>query len=889
MGKSSLVSRFLAEVAAGQDTLVLSGRCYEREAVPFKAVDQVVDELSRWLTQLHEDEAYTLLPSGVRALARLFPVLSNVRRVADAPDRDMDGADRLELRRRAFAAMKELLSAIAGRHALVISVDDLQWGDADSVQLLEALLLPPAPRPLLLLCSHRSELSESSHAIAALRAACHRLGSGCVVRDLEVGELSASEARDLAQALLDTDDPTIPDVIGAESKGSPLFVAELARWAKERRDLARHGQSFALEQLILARVSRLSDDARALLETISVAQGPVEHAIAEKAAGLVGRKRAAAMALRGVRMVSTRGFGDADTLETAHDRIRETVAANLREDQRRARHLALARALADSERADPDAAFEHFRAAGDDESARRYALEAAEAADRALAFLRAADLYRHAIALKAGSPSDLYAKLGDALANAGRTAESADAYLEAASHATGREALDLRRTAAEQYLRSGQVERGVPVLRGVLAEVGLGYPESTEAALASLMWNEARLRLASLVRRVRRPVSLSPPDLARIDAAFAAAKGLALTDIIRGADFAARALLLSLDAGEPVRLCRALAVAAANAATRGESGRQRAAALVRASERIAAQVDDPHGRALALMAAGFTAFYLGEWRSARDKLGQADTILRTRCRAVAWELAQTQTWGCNLLILIGELREASNRVPGILEEARAREDRYALVYLTYPACVALIVADDVVGATRVSRLAEEGGPFTGAHWGAFISACSVDRYRGDGRAAWERVELVSPALESSNLLRAVLVRICSAYERGLSAVAAAASGFDRSRALRAADHYSRELLREKLLYGRAMGHLVRAGVRAVQHDRAGALAALDAAIPMLEVADLGYMAVCARHRKGELMGGESGRELIARSRAFLHAQAVKNVESCLAMSAPGFD
>src|SRR5262249_5308741 len=153
-------------------------------------------------------------------------------------------------------------------------------------------------------------------------------------------------------------------------------------------------------------------------------------------------------------------------------------------DARRERHLALARALAASDRADPEAAFEHFRAAGDETSARRYAIEAAEAADRALAFLRAAELYRHAIALRAGPAAELYARLGDALANAGRGADAADAYIEAAAHAPAREALDLRRTAAEHYLKSGRVERGVEVLRGVLAQVGLRYPESTEAAIA---------------------------------------------------------------------------------------------------------------------------------------------------------------------------------------------------------------------------------------------------------------------------------------------------------------------------------------------------------------------------------------------------------------------
>jgi hypothetical protein len=338
-----------------------------------------------------------------------------------------------------------------------------------------------------------------------------------------------------------------------------------------------------------------------------------------------------------------------------------------------------------------------------------------------------------------------------------------------------------------------------------------------------------------------------------------------------------------------VRLCRTLAVNAANVAARGEPGRRRAADLVRASERVAAQVDDPHSSALAILASGSVHFFLGEWRSARGKLAEADAVFRTLCHGVAWELANTQALDCNLLIFLGELREAALRIPGILEEARAPRDRFALMHLIYPACIGLIVADDVDGARRVTRLAEEGSGFTAAHWAAFISACSVDRYWGDGRAAWERVEQVSPALEASNLPRAALVRTCSAYESGLSAVAAAAAGFERSRALRAADHYARKLGREKLLYGRAMSLLVRAGRFAVEGDRSSALGALEKAIPMLDAADWGYLAACARHRQGELLGGSVGQELVAKSRAFFDAQDVKNVERCLAMSAPGFE
>ena len=90
MGKSALAARFLGQIEARPDALVLSGRCYDREAVPFKAVDQVVDELSRWLGHLSDDDAIGLLPDGVRALARLFPVIANARVVAESPDRDAE-------------------------------------------------------------------------------------------------------------------------------------------------------------------------------------------------------------------------------------------------------------------------------------------------------------------------------------------------------------------------------------------------------------------------------------------------------------------------------------------------------------------------------------------------------------------------------------------------------------------------------------------------------------------------------------------------------------------------------------------------------------------------------------------------------------------------------
>ena len=86
-----------------------------------------------------------------------------------------------------------------------------------------------------------------------------------------------------------------------------------------------------------------------------------------------------------------------------------------------------------------------------------------------------------------------------------------------------------------------------------------------------------------------------------------------------------------------------------------------------------------------------------------------------------------------------------------------------------------------------------------------------------------------------------------------------------------------------------MGHLLRGSVRAAERATARRpSASWPSAIPMLDTADLGYLAACARHRRGELLGGSQGHELVEQSRAFFVAQDVKNIERCLAMSAPGY-
>jgi tetratricopeptide (TPR) repeat protein len=910
-GTTALVHHFLDDLRERREAIVLAGRCYERASVPYKAVDPLIDALSRHLMHLPRAEAVELMPRYIQALARLFPVLRRVEAVAAAP-RVVLAPDPQELRRHAFGALKELLARIGDRRPLVLYIDDLQWGDLDSGALVAELLRPPDVPAMLLVAGYRSEDAESSPVLGALRGP--EALPGADVRELQVGALAPDEAREIALALLGRDDAAArarAEAIAGESEGSPFFVVELVRYLKAAEAQGDAGAAVVtLEQALEARLAPLTEPSRRVLEAIAASGRPLAQGVAMHAAGLASEERVALESLRTRHLIRTRGARDVDAVELYHDRIRQAVLARLEPARLQALHRHLADALEAAAlveareargRADPEVIAEHLLAAGDRTRAGEYAARAAAEAAEALAFDRAARLYRLALELRSGpgsedgSARELQTRLGDALANAGRGAEAAEVYLRAGEDAPAAQALELRRRAGEQYLRAGHVDEGLEVLRAVLAAIGMRLARTPQRALASMLFRRARSALRG-IRYTERAAAGPGEDFSRIDACWSVAMGLSMVDTIRGADYQARHLVLALDAGEPYRVARALATEVGYAALTGGRARKKTERLLRTAAEIAARIDHPHALGLAKLAAGLASFCFGQWREARDAFERAEAVLRERCTGVAWEINTAQYMRNLALLYCGGWGELFRRGPILSEEAQQRGNLYAVysLRLTY-GVLAGLAADDVEAARKEVREASARWSRQGfqlQHYWALLAETFTDLYTGDGHAARERIAAGWFQMKRSLLLRIQVIRGQMRFMRAFAALAAAAQSGPATVAgrslLRSAERAARRIAGENAAWCQPMALLVRAGVAAARGHANAAVAILDEAARAFDGAEMAMWAAAARRQRGDLVGGEEGLALVRAADAFMSGEGIKNPARIAAMLAPGF-
>jgi tRNA A-37 threonylcarbamoyl transferase component Bud32 len=874
-GKTALVKEFVGGLHANGAAVVLTGQCYEQEAVPYKAFDGLVDSLTRYLARLPDADARSVLPRDLVPLVRVFPVLARAPAVA-AAQRPTDIPDPLEQRRRAFLGLRELLARLGDARPLVLWIDDVQWGDADSVDLLAAVLRPPDPPTLLLVLGARSDEDGP-----ILRATF----DGVETRTVAVEPLNADAARELARRLLADEPAALAEAVARESGGNPFFLRELARHARAGEMAASRG---TLDDMIWLRVERLPVGPRRLVALAATAGRPLPEPGLTAAADLGCEWADTLAALKAQRLLrGTAADAGAGRISCYHDRVREAVAARLPAADTRDAHRRLAAAFAD---ADPEFVADHWAGAGEADRAAECYARAGERAATALAFDRAAVFYALAEEQAPHSPErrSWQRRRADALANARRGAEAGPIYFAAAAGAGAEEAIELRRLAAEQMLWCGQTDDGLAVAADVMRSLGLRLPRSERATIAALLWHRLRIKLRGLRFHERPAADVPRALLQQVDVCWSLGASLSHADLVRGAEVQARHLLLALKAGEAFRVCRALALEAGYACTGGGPAAKRTEQLTALAAELAGRINEPGGLGFTELANGVAAFMQGRWPAARSHLDTAGHIFRERCTGVAWAVNMVALYGLRSLELLGETCQLVERLPAAIRDAELRSDRYAATdlrtRLTY--VVALLDDDPRRAAAELSAGIADWSVqgFHQQHYFETTGRVEIAFYTGDAASVTKLLQERWRALRPW-MSRVQTNRLTMLGYRARAAVAVRPTGADR----RAVENDLRAIERERMPWSAPEATLYRAALAAQDERDAEAIALLKEAESGFAAASMAHHASAARRRRGALTGGDAGRELIAAADSHFTSQRVRNPERYATMIAPGFD
>lgn len=228
------------------------------------------------------------------------------------------------------ATARERLAALAAAGPLALVLDDWQWADDLSRQVLDALLA--LPHPLFVLLTSRVDLADSLARPATL--------------DLRLHALDGADAARVVAHLLPDADPFLAEHIHRHAGGIPLFIEELChlgtgRASQDQGESAGDSPAW-LGALVASRVARLPEDCAQLLRTAAVIGNAVPHWLLARTAGHAGLDARLAV------------LADADflypdvqagMLRFKHGITRDAVYRSVGLSERRATHRAVAAAL----------------------------------------------------------------------------------------------------------------------------------------------------------------------------------------------------------------------------------------------------------------------------------------------------------------------------------------------------------------------------------------------------------------------------------------------------------------------------------------------------------------------------------------------------------------
>jgi hypothetical protein len=519
VGKSALVDA-VGHWASQHGWLVVRGKCYDVESVPFQGWDEIIRQLAYLIDQLPEKIRLKIAEPRRRAGA-LFPVL--IARGEAHPETTTE----LPVARTtttplayqtACEALRQVISEVARQRPILITLDDVHHISSDTARLMADLLGDPEEMACLVIATQRPSTTRTK-ATSVLKSELSRAATA--VDSLHLAPFTKSEARQYVLSAAPELAVPLKQEVLRQGAFHPLLLEELiyehqngsasqsatARGFEDGAD-APPEQALAasptknplcgealiderISAMVRQRLAQLSRPERLVLQLLAVASSPLPAPLFGRVlASELGTQYSAPGTAQEIaeRLVSLRLVKRTRGLElmqphlpryvVLHEVGRKIILAELGRDH----HARLCMAIADAvEAQDPDRAdlrFEYLQRTNRAADTAQAAREAAANARRRFAFHRAVRLWRwvveHITTEGALQKRTALLELARCEYLAGNYDRSAELYERLGNEeARGTTRARLRLAEARAWLAAGDPERLAQVLDNCLADLGV--------------------------------------------------------------------------------------------------------------------------------------------------------------------------------------------------------------------------------------------------------------------------------------------------------------------------------------------------------------------------------------------------------------------------------
>lgn len=382
IGKSALVSQLRRTVTNARGYYAAGKFDQLQRSVPFSGLTQALrglvqqllteseTSLEEWRTRIED----ALAPNG-QLMVAIVPELEQLLG-AQSPVMDVGP---VESKNRFHLVVTSFLRVFARpEHPLVLFLDDLQWVDAASLQLIEQWVCDATSHHLLVIGAYRDNEVGPSHALALSLSELRN--AGCGIQSIHLEPLGVTAIAELAADTFGQDTTRVQflaDLIIRKSAGNPFFVRRLLhlmhaqglfrflpdarRWSWDESEIERAPIADNVLDLMVLAIDRLPPETRQLLETGACIGHEFELSTLAALHGLSEKDATEQLwpALEDGLLIPVRGDNPAryaDTndqhsfqpaLQFAHDRVQQAAYGMLSEQRRRALHHDIGRRLLD--------------------------------------------------------------------------------------------------------------------------------------------------------------------------------------------------------------------------------------------------------------------------------------------------------------------------------------------------------------------------------------------------------------------------------------------------------------------------------------------------------------------------------------------------------------